>query len=476
MPTKASATIRMYRLNELGDCFLLSFAAGRSTSHMLIDCGSFRNGGESIRRLKEITTLIAGELNGKELDVVVGTHQHNDHVSGFVHCEREFASMGVNEVWLSWLDDPRDRSARRIGDDFNNLRAQLTAAAQSLQKATESGRLDPAAAPPVEVLTDLMGFSGLAAAGDPPEVPANAVAILRKLGRDKPRYLKPGQVLDMPGLPAGSVRVHVLGPPRDDESLFRKDPRSGESYDHALAATTRMAGKFMRAAAAVAEEGGSLSGEDEDYPFVARDKRRVGDPPSAGLATALARYDEAGSAWRKIDNDWLQQAAGLALYLDTFTNNSSLVLAIELVESGKVLLFAADAQTGNWSSWDAVAWPVGHGGTDDLLARTVFYKVGHHASHNATLVNTFERTGGADLCAFIPVHKQDPNIKKKSGWKMPARGLFKRLVEKTEGRVLQMDGVNPPECDPRGAASAAWKRAGLAPRVTADAVELVIKG
>ena len=29
--------------------------------------------------------------------------------------------------------------------------------------------------------------------------------------------------------------------------------------------------------------------------------------------------------------------------------------------------------------------------TDDLLARTVFYKVGHHASHNATLVETFEK-------------------------------------------------------------------------------------
>ena len=30
--------------------------------------------------------------------------------------------------------------------------------------------------------------------------------------------------------------------------------------------------------------------------------------------------------------------------------------------------------------------------TDDLLARTAFYKVGHHASHNATLVAT-EFTG-----------------------------------------------------------------------------------
>ncbi len=476
MSARVNATIRMYRLNELGDCFLLSFAAGRSTSHMLIDCGSFQNGVESIERLREIAGQISGELNGKDLDVVVGTHQHNDHVSGFLHCEKEFAAMGINEVWLSWLDDPRDASARRIGDDYNNLRVQLVAAARSLRQVARSRPLGAAAAGSIEVLTDLMGFSGLSADREPPEVPARAVAVLKKLGRDKPRYLKPGQVLEMPGLPAGSVRVHVLGPPRDDASLFRKDPRTGESYDHALTVTTRLAGQFVRAAAAHAGDAGSSSGDDGDHPFVARAQRREEAPPSSALAAAMARYDHADAAWRKIDDDWMQQAASMALFLDSFTNNSSLVLAIELVESGKVLLFAADAQTGNWSSWDSVTWPAGHGGTDDLLARTVFYKVGHHASHNATLVRTFEKTGGSDLCAFIPVHKQDRNIKKKNGWKMPAGGLFKRLVEKTEGRVLQMDGVNPPECDPAGAARGAWKRVGLAPRDTGEAIELVIKG
>ena len=57
-------------------------------------------------------------------------------------------------------------------------------------------------------------------------------------------------------------------------------------------------------------------------------------------------YNKRGEAWRKIDNDWLQTATRLGLYLDTYTNNSSLVLAFELVKSGKVLLFAADAQAG----------------------------------------------------------------------------------------------------------------------------------
>lgn len=69
-----------------------------------------------------------------------------------------------------------------------------------------------------------------------------------------------------------------------------------------------------------------------------------------------------------------------------------LAIAIELVESGKVLLFPGDAQFGNWNSWKRLKWTIQLAdGTskevliDDLLKRTVFYKVGHHGSHNATL-------------------------------------------------------------------------------------------
>jgi hypothetical protein len=153
------------------------------------------------------------------------------------------------------------------------------------------------------------------------------------------------------------------------------------------------------------------------------------------------------------------------------------VLAIELVESGKVLLFAADAQTGNWLSWKDVKWEDKDVRTDDLLARTVFYKVGHHASHNATLVETFEKLGHPELVALIPVHKKDPNITKENGWKMPARNLFRKLIEKADHRVLQMDDVNPPSCNPlTNPAKAAWKKAGVKPKVSDSAVEIEIAG
>ena len=163
--------------------------------------------------------------------------------------------------------------------------------------------------------------------------------------------------------------------------------------------------------------------------------------------------------------------------MDEFTNNSSLVLAIELCATGKVLLFAADAQTGNWTSWSSVTWERGGTTLDGLLERTVLYKVGHHASHNATLVDAFEKMTDPALVALVPVDKKDPNITKEGGWKMPARSRSSGSPKGHRSRVLQMDGVNPAHCKPdRLPAKEAWKRAGIVPRITKLYIEVEITG
>src|SRR5436190_5025038 len=59
------------------------------------------------------------------------------------------------------------------------------------------------------------------------------------------------------------------------------------------------------------------------------------------------------------------------------TNNTSLVLAFELLPSRRVLLFPGDAQVGNWLSWQDVRWSVTDAGgarevtAADLLSRTI---------------------------------------------------------------------------------------------------------
>jgi beta-lactamase superfamily II metal-dependent hydrolase len=474
-----TATVRMYRLNELGDCFLITFSEGGHVSRMLIDCGSFRNGGPSVKRLQDIATDIEKELGGEPLTVVVGTHQHNDHLSGFSHCEGMFKNIGVEQVWLSWLDDPNDKTANKIGERFHNLRSALF----GVQKQLASMPSAKAGGRTLETLNDMLeffgpqydkpGVVGAKGATTPPLLPAEAVSILKKLGRKEPAYLHPGQARDMPGMPAGKVRIHVLGPPHDTKQLYRADPKKGESYEAALASQSLAADKFLDAADVQAQ--GTVPKEDQ-YPFNEPYKRRGAKLKSGSLRDMVKRYSKETEAWRRIDGDWMNQAATLALYLDTYTNNSSLVLAIELVESGKVLLFAADAQIGNWTSWSEVKWDDEKTSTDDLLARTVFYKVGHHGSHNSTLVAAFEKMTHGDLVALIPVHKKDPNITKKTnGWKMPAGKLFEKLRERTSNRVLQMDGDHQ-GCDPTTEpALSAWKRVGVTPKVTGMFIELEFK-
>jgi beta-lactamase superfamily II metal-dependent hydrolase len=470
MPTKISANVRMYRLHELGDCFLLTFTSGKKNSRMLVDCGSFRNSQQSIARLTEIVGDIKKNLNRSPLDVVVATHQHNDHVNGFFYCSDMFRKIGVEQVWLSWLDDPRDTMAREIGKAHNNLKMQLAAV-----RDTTEGFIAAPSARPLQALNDILGFYSATGAGNAPDIPERGIESLRDLASKDPKYLRPGQTLEMPGLPEGQVRIHVLGPPREPGNtlLYRKDPRKGESYDRALANATISATKILDA---VNLRKGIISREEQQYPF-AEIFKYSGDANQPSLMSMIQRYNDPQNAWRKIDDDWMEQVDSLALYLDTFTNNASIVLAVELVESRKVLLFAGDAQTGNWLSWSEVKWENKDVSTDDLLARTVFYKVGHHASHNATLVKVFEKMNHPDLTALIPVDKKDANIIKENGWKMPARNLFKRLMEKTENRVLQMDGENPLACDPKkDPAKSAWKKLGIRPQITDLFIELTIAG
>jgi hypothetical protein len=141
-----------------------------------------------------------------------------------------------------------------------------------------------------------------------------------------------------------------------------------------------------------------------------------------------ASNPEHEQSWRRIDTDWLEAVGPLALDLDNDINNTSLVLAFEMLPSQKVLLFCADAQYGNWKSWTGT--PKGK----DILRRTVFYKVGHHGSHNATqLEGGLLAMNPDDLVAMIPV---DTEKAKSKHWKMPAPILMPFLTKQTKGRVI----------------------------------------
>lgn len=445
MAASIEVNVRMYRVGELGDCFLLTFKEGTNTSNILIDCGSFRNSSESKARFAAIANHIKAHTKGKKLNAMVGTHQHNDHLSGYVHAQKIFVEeIGAEQVWLPWLDDDEDALAIEIQKKHKKLVGLVDGVQKNLQR-----RLGAAPSPELQQLhdqvADVMQFYGLADGN----VPAQGIAILKSISGKDPLFLSPGQIFDVPGLKPDTVKVHVLGPPRDFASIRDTTPNASESYDHELALANFNAAHLLGAMSIGTEEAEQYPEEDH-FPFNRYFKVRENDTQTGERFAQLKntevyrRFTDPNEAWRSIEHDWLEPAGALALALNSYTNNSSLVLAFELVRSKKVLLFVGDAQTGNWLSWDKIVWqggPSNKDKTNELLKNTVLYKVGHHASHNATLVGAFEKMTRRDLAALIPVDDSDPNITKKNGWKMPAHNLYREILKKTNSRVLRMDKV-----------------------------------
>jgi hypothetical protein len=298
----------------------------------------------------------------------------------------------------------------------------------------------------------------------------------------QPRYCNPGEFVEPDWLKG--VRFYVLGPPKDLAQLKRSTPLKGGDEVYALesnfASIDAEAAFYTAVQENLREDRIPVNTEDQERrfrsfpfdenfqldqtPYALVQADQEDGPPYAHF---IAQYYQAENEWRKIDTDWLNAAADLALQLDSDTNNTSLVLAIELIDSGKVLLFPGDAQVGNWLSWQYLSWTVKTNqgvdqrvSTSDLLARTIFYKVGHHASHNATLKRCgLELMRSPDLVAAIPVDEEFARNKKPNPWDMPAGALYRRLQEKTKGRVLRTDWRWPDSAEPRpeGVTPGEWK-------------------
>jgi hypothetical protein len=366
----------------------------------------------------------------------VATHEHRDHLCAFYNCQEQFKKFRVDNVWLAWTENPGDPLAQKIAKYKGDLGSAIAPAGQALARQSVS----PGAAQLGAAIQDVFSFSGdpKTLTGLAPTV-NEAMEFVRTKLTGKPKYHNPGEEVLEPAFAPG-FRFYILGPPRSEEAL-QDTGEQGSASLYGLAATVKN-GALM-AAGAPAEAGV----REQEMPFDPRFRMQAEDPL---VADSLRDYLSTENSWRRVDCDWLHAAAELALQLDNLTNNTSLAMAIERVSDGKVFLFPADAQEGNWLSWHdpAMQWKVEEGPSTrvvtaaDLLARTVFYKTGHHASHNATAkekgLELMEREG--ELLAFIPVDRAVALTRHPEGcWSMPARPLYRRLLEKCQGRVVRAD-------------------------------------
>jgi len=410
----------MYR-HGFGDCLLVTLPReGGDDYHLLIDCGVILGTANAKDEMSRVLQDVLVTTDNK-VDVLAATREHWDHVSGFIQAAELFDKLRASQVWLAWTEDPNDELGRKLAGEravaMNGL--QLSAGRLQVVGDTENAH----------VIGTLLEFFGAA----PGRSTRDALEAVRAKS-SAPRYCKPA---DPPiELEGSGARIYVLGPPRD-ETLIKKtlpEARNPETYGFSLALAAFQ--NYMLTAL-------NPDPQNPDTPF----STMYSIPNHFAQEMDFFKGYWGGDDWRRVDGAWLADSTELALQLDASTNNTSLVLAIELDRSdrspdGDVLLFAADAQVGNWLSWQDLRWTVS-GRTvtgPDLLARTVLYKVGHHGSHNATL-----RTLGLELMkglqlAMIPVFREMA-IQKRWGH-MPLPELVKALTEQTghnAGVVLQSD-------------------------------------
>jgi beta-lactamase superfamily II metal-dependent hydrolase len=480
----SGVTIRMYRQGH-GDCFLLAFprkGGGRRPVYMLIDCG-YKPGSQITRKNKKVdATRVIKDIataTGENIDIVVITHEHQDHVNAF----GKFKNFEIGEAWFAWTEDPDDDDANTLRQRHKDQLLGLLGARNALQLAVANpdaqdyvARIDEllalefgndvfaATQDDTAIINEINHGAVFGVATDPLKSQNKKAMALIKERADHLQFIRPHQDVLTPG-DAEHVRVFPLGPPKDEDLLQDEDPVGDDGFPgHASAVSL----SFFAAASANVQTGhqtgmpfNSTFCIEKDTALLPGDfgdffKTHYGNSPPADPERGKEAADDA--SWRRINEEWLFAAESFALKLNRGINNTTLVLAIELVQSGKVLLFTGDAQLGNWKSWDDGDFQI-DGKTitaKDLLKRTVVYKVGHHGSHNATLAgklaDDYPNLGwmahgkyASEFTCFITAHNKWALDTAK--WNHPLPSIKKELMKKAAGRVFQTDEDSPTKPD-----------------------------
>lgn len=372
---RGTVRIRMYNTG-FGDCFLLRFPGTDRERKVLIDCGKHTHS-TCKPPIQKIVSQVLADIRDSDgtprIDLVVATHRHLDHVSGFA--VEGWDDVEVGEVWMPWTEDPDDPVARRICE------RQSLRALQLHREMIPRLNLSPARR------DYLLGYAGNNLTN------STAMRVLHEgfQGAPRRRFLPtaasgPGQVQTqlLPG-----VEVYVLGPSRNEGVIRDMDPPQGESflrYQSASAGSTEVSH-------APFSECWTLDRDQYIAWFVGRN-----------LPDPLSDFTEQSAAHlrKQLENPEME----LAATLEKSVNGTSLVLLFKLGRA--VLLFPGDAQ---WGTWNEILrderWR-------HLLQSVSFYKVGHHGSHNATPRRFVDEFLPPTACAMIPTDNvaQWPTIPK----------------------------------------------------------------
>lgn len=376
-----SVSVRMYNVG-FGDAFLVTVPSPERTCRILFDCGSIA--AAPGRTMQDVVRRVISDATDPDgvarIDVVVATHRHRDHVSGFAL--PAWRDVSVREVWMPWTEDPADPAAREIRDTQSKLAAALDARLTALAGAADpDARLlvDNALSNEAAMKALHSGFEG------------------RAQRRFLPTVDRSQATFTTAALPG--VTVHVLGPARDKEVIRDMTPPRGEAYLRLRAAPLDPATGRPKA------------------PF---GKRLETDAPPPGVVFDAEERRKLREAAAFADLD-------AAVALDQAVNGTSLMIVLEI--AGTHLLFPGDAQWGTWAA--AMKDPT----WADLLRSVRFYKVGHHGSENATPVQFVEKVWRSPDRPWAMASTIE-----RPQWKnLPKRELLDALIEKRHATLARSD-------------------------------------
>lgn len=347
----SSARLRAYNVG-FGDCILVSFDYGTERRHVLFDCGSTklptRSGPKDLRRVAE---QITKDCDGK-LHMVVATHRHTDHISGFAGPSgKVLAALDPDLVVQPWTEQPdlqTDATAlppprqakRRAVATLNNMHAvaeYLAGAATRLPTPNVS-----------RGVVAQLGFLGETNIKN-----HAAVVALQALGQRRV-YVEFGSTIPCRTVLPG-VTIDVLGPPSLAQSaaIAHQATSDPDEFWHLAASSVRAV---------------TTAGSRPVFPYAPTAKRIPQE--ARWLIPQLDRMDA-------------EEQLALVRILDTAMNNTSVILLFDI--GGTRLLFPGDAQIESWRY--ALHDAPNAAQIRARLAGTRVYKVGHHGSLNATPKN-----------------------------------------------------------------------------------------